>query len=306
MECGKVRDRFSSLLERELNPLEGKMVKEHLHSCPECQKDLERFKKTIHWLHSVEDVEVPDGFLSGIYKKAEDRKRKALLSEKSRWRWFSYPPSLKLPIQAAAMVSIVFLVIYLTKIMPVETFRLKGIEKTKPSISEEKRSDIEAKVPLSKKKEMDRLLILKETEQKRVPAQPPPETPRQKDIEEVKVSAAGEKPPQEIILKTPNRGKALSQIQEMVKRFRGEIITAEGNVILASLSVASFSGFERELLSLSSSTKAEAFLQKSAKEAPAAPVEPKKREEEGKIKEPPSPIIGREDRLIVRILLLQE
>ena len=76
MECEKVRDQFSSLLEGDLNPIEEKIVRDHLVSCAECRKELERFEKTMHWLHSIEEVEVPDGFLSGIYKKMEGRKRK--------------------------------------------------------------------------------------------------------------------------------------------------------------------------------------------------------------------------------------
>ena len=74
MDCEKVRDRFSSLWEKELTPLEEKIVKEHLSSCPECRREFERFEKTMRWLHSVGEVEVPEGFLPDLHKKMEERK----------------------------------------------------------------------------------------------------------------------------------------------------------------------------------------------------------------------------------------
>ena len=78
MDCEKVRDRFSSLWEKELTPSEEKMVREHLSSCPECQKEFERFEKTMGWLRSVGEVEVPEGFLPELYKKMKGRKRAPL------------------------------------------------------------------------------------------------------------------------------------------------------------------------------------------------------------------------------------
>ena len=135
MECKEVRDRFSSLLEDELDPAEEKIVRDHLASCSECQKDLQQFTKTIRWLHSLEQVEVPDGFLSEIYKEIEERKSKGQLVEENRWQWFRHAFLLKLPVQAVAMVTIVFLVLYLTKMAPFETSRPKDSEYKKPDVS---------------------------------------------------------------------------------------------------------------------------------------------------------------------------
>src|SRR5512136_1415102 len=120
MECEQVRDRFSSLLEGELNPSEEKAVREHLASCSECQRDFEKFEKTIRWLHSIEEAEVPDGFFSEIHKKMEDQKKIGPMAGKVRPGWFNTLVRLKLPVQAVAMVAIVFLVLYLTKMLPVE------------------------------------------------------------------------------------------------------------------------------------------------------------------------------------------
>ena len=168
MDCEKVRDRFSSLWEKELTPSEEKVVREHLSSCPECQKEFERFEKTMGWLHSVGEVEVPEGFLPELYKKMEERKR-APLGEKTRGRWFGFPLSLKLPVQAVAMVAIVFLVLYFTKMIPMEVTHLKDAQPPSFPLSEEKKSE---QVWSQKEMEKDRRVL-----------ETPPETPRPKDVD---------------------------------------------------------------------------------------------------------------------------
>ena len=134
MDCEQVRDRFSSLWEREVSPFEEKILEEHLSSCPECQEEFERFERTMRWLHSVGEMEVPEGFLSEVYKKREEKKG-AVPAEKSGGRWFHFPLSFKLPAQAVAMVAIVFLVLYLTKMMPMEGGRLKETKQPSSPLS---------------------------------------------------------------------------------------------------------------------------------------------------------------------------
>ena len=177
MDCEEVRDRFSSLWEKELTPSEEKIIREHLSSCPECQKEFERFEKTMGWLCSAGEVEVPEGFLPELYRKMEERKR-APLAEKARGRWFSFPLSLKLPVQAVAMVAIVFLVLYLTKMMPMEVTRLKDAQQPSFTLSEEKKSE--------------QVLSQKEMEKERKGVEIPPETPRPKDIDLAKAPIPGE------------------------------------------------------------------------------------------------------------------
>jgi len=133
MECEKIRERFSSLLEGDLDPSEEKALKEHLASCPGCQKDFETFKKTIHWLHSVDEVEAPEGFLAEIYQKIEGRKGMGYRQE-----WIHRLMRFKLPAQAVAMVAILFAVLYITKIIPMETPRGKNVDVARTAPSEAK------------------------------------------------------------------------------------------------------------------------------------------------------------------------
>ncbi len=169
MDCKEVRDRFSSLLERELMLPEEKTLREHLSSCSECQRELERFEKTMRWLSSVEEVEVPEGFLPELYKKMEERKRRSAEVKKTELGWFHLPISFKLPVQAVAMVAIVFLVLYLTKTMPTEVYRLKDARQP-PS-------------PLSVEKKPEQVLTQKEVEKDQRIFETTPETPRPKDVD---------------------------------------------------------------------------------------------------------------------------
>jgi len=177
MDCKKVQDRFSSLWEKELMPSEEKIVREHLSSCPECQKEFKKFEKTMHWLHSIGEVEVPDGFLTELQQKMEEQKSKTVPAEKARGRWLNIPLSLKLPAQAVAMVAIVFLVLYLTKMVPMEGYRLKETRETSS--------------PLSVDKKSEQIFAQKEVEREQRAKEVLPEVTRPKDVEQAKVSVPG-------------------------------------------------------------------------------------------------------------------
>jgi hypothetical protein len=357
MDCEKVRDRFSSLWEKELTISEEKIVREHLSSCPECQREFGRFEKTMGWLRSVGEVEVPEGFLPELYKKMEERKR-APRVERAEGRWFGFPLSFKLPVQAFAMVAIVFLVLYLTKMMPMENYRLKDTREPSSLLSEEKKSE--------------QVLSQKEMEKERKGVNIPPETPRPKDIEvaqapmpreerfegtnvpQIKAEAKKEeppsskteivasqqieskevarakatplgpgkiekglaakeksvvalRPPKEIILKISNREEVIPKVQELIKQFRGEIVTTEENIFLASLPTASVSKFEQELIELSAPLQADKVIAKrhvvgGLKAAP----EMKREEADERSREPVKLATDQESRTLIRIHLIQE
>ncbi len=358
MDCEKARDQFSSLLGGELNPIDEQIIREHVTSCEECQKEWKRFSEMMRWVHSIDEEEVPEGFLLEIKKEMGERKERGLSPGKGRWRGFNVFPSLKIPIQAVAMVAIVFLALYLTKMMPVETPHKKAIEQAKAPYSEEKKKEMDlvskevkeerkarqspldtsplkrmeqAKPPVLEEKGMAREAYVPEIKrEERKSSEPSPETematvetPRPKEIGKVKVPLMEErkiekelvkkekislaaKPPQEITLRVSDRETALSQLRELIKQFGGEIVKTEENVLLASLPAASFSEFEKGLVELSSSTKADKLiLQKDAEESFSVASGAKRREVEGKGKGPRS-MIDKEGYIAVRILLVEE
>jgi hypothetical protein len=357
MDCEKVRDRFSSLWEKELVPSEEKIIREHLSSCPGCQKELERFGKTMEWLCTVEDVEVPEGFLPELYKKIEERKT-AFLAGKSRGRWFFLPHSFKLPAQAIAMAGIVFLVLYLTKMMPMEVPRQKGAEQTSSPLSEERRSeqlfaqkktenergtiemtaettrrkDIEhLQAPASGKKEIEGIRdaqTKKEAKKEEVPVPksemmasqqidskeaagariPTPEPGKfEKELPAKEKPVLASKPSREMTLRIADREKAIFQLQELVKHFRGEMVAEEENRFVVSLPTISFQEFEKKLRELSASTQTDEVMAKkpstfSVRTSP----EVKREEEGGRSKEPVKLTADQEGRTVVLILLTKE
>jgi Putative zinc-finger len=321
MECEKIRDRFSSLYEGELDPSEEKYLREHLASCSGCQKEFERFSKTMHWLHETEQVEVPDGLLAGIHQKLEDRAREEVRSEKIEREGFLYSVSRRLSVRAVAVVAVVIFVAFLTKSMWLERSRPKEVLEEKAPVSErfqiaqekapgqkgEEKKEMKPSAPMSSPKEArQREPIPPEiseggTETARrdrgaedlrepIPSAPAPST---KGVERAKPSSeeAGklesktpprgmasdeskpplptekkmetampskqkvllpEKPSQELILKTGDQEKALSQVQGLVGQFKGEVAQAEGNSLVATLPAASFPEFQKALARLGS------------------------------------------------------
>ena len=173
--------------------------------------------------------------------------------------------------------------------IPLAVDRLKQIEKDKPIILEEKKEEkklgggVVSKAQPSEPEIVGKVVVARE----RVPL--------------------ASKPPQEIILKVSDQGKILSQLNELVKQFGGEIITSEKNALLASLPVSTFSEFEKDVARLSSFEKGDKiFSRKSALESSSAEQGVERREIEDKGKESARPVTQREDRIVVRIVLLEE
>jgi hypothetical protein len=171
---------------------------------------------------------------------------------------------MNLPAQAVAMVAIVFVALYITKIIPMETSRSKKADKP-----------LAYYVPSEKKTD---------------------------EATATSISA----PIQEIVLRTSDPGKSLSELQAMVKQFGGEIVKDEENVLLASLPTGSLSEFKKELEERSFSKGAEAAAPQ--REAPRAlKLYPKAKEEVGgKEKEMGRPMAGQEGRITVRILVIKK
>ncbi len=275
MDCEKVRDQFSSLLEGDLKPPDEGKVREHLGSCRDCQKEWEEFNRMMGWLHTVEEEEAPEGFLSEVQKKREERK-----GQERRGGVWSIR-SMKIPIQAAAMVMIVFIALYLTKMTPFETLQKGDVEKSevlqsdiqkkeaepvspppinvypekyraeaKPSVADEEKK-ILSTPPLKEEQATAESLQPKEM----VKAEAPPVEEKRRESERTGTieMPLAKKPIREITLKISDRGKAVSRLQELAKQLGGEVVREDGNVLLATLPASSYAKFEKELAQIGSS-----------------------------------------------------
>ncbi|HSB04823.1 MAG TPA: zf-HC2 domain-containing protein [Thermodesulfobacteriota bacterium] len=305
LRCEEVRERLSALWENELSPSEQTEVKNHLELCPDCEKEYSRFDKTLRMLHSVEEQEVPGGFLPEIYEKIGAQGGKGIPPEKASWGWLHLPLRLKLPMQALAMVAIVFLALYLTKMTPSELTRTKEIGESTPSSLEEKRAPTEFKTQGTEEKKLDRVpapeqaekIVEREvsgrlkkevqaeiaapgsnivageaarqrsskedaalqptTEEKKSgsilahkPESPSPAPLKMKRMEDAAVKGttfAELKPSEEIVLRSSDPKKTTSELEELVKKFGGEMLNAEGNMLLISLPSPVLQEFRKEL-----------------------------------------------------------
>ena len=395
LKCEEVRDRFSALWENGLDPVEEVEVRGHLDLCSECQKEFARFDKTLHMLHSVQEVEVPEGFLPGIYEKMEKQKTQSLSHEKVRRGWLILSHPWRLPAQALAMVAIVFLALYLTQMMPGESLRMKRLDeaKLKPSqptdqvvvnralaTKEDKQETLQTPkekaraatgekgsiltqadalrgsasseapaTPAASKpspaqqmeekktaspsagKRMEEREVMNRSNEKigdegaggRPLADAPQEAPHPQKAEApqppllkakkgVGMGATGEvnfpglKPSEEIVLKSDDPIKRVSQIQELVKQFKGEILNLEGNNLFVSLPDTSLQEFKKQLEGARPSTQKRALPLREGRVGPVAEGGSKRRETGEKDKETLKSDDGKEGRIIVRIILIEE
>jgi hypothetical protein len=113
MTCPETRDLLSAWLDQALEAHEHEQVEAHLAGCPECRGELEGLRSTVSLLSRVEHARAPVGFvdkvMGGAYPAPWYRKLGRLVFQ---------PLSVKLPLEAGAMVVIAVLGVYLLQGMP--------------------------------------------------------------------------------------------------------------------------------------------------------------------------------------------
>jgi len=359
--CEEVRNRFSALWEKALNPPEEAEARRHLEGCPDCREGFARFDRTLRMLHSVEDAEVPEGFLSGIYQKIEERKDGGLTAEKipkegyARW---------KVPAQAAAMIAIILVAVYLTRIIPGQSPRMKAVEEPKPSppaVKEEKWDRLQARDELEKAEKEVIVHLAKEPgaakaeeKQETIPSEasgPKPELAAPPALQKMKPDAGledgtaeeriaerkgnegsgaprpanpetkrseqspaarggispGPVPSEKFVVRSSDREKSLSDLRQLVKKFGGEILTAEPNAFLVSLPRSSLAEFGKELEGIGPPSEPHQAVSSSIREKDASIEKGSKRELSQKKYKEIKPLDAlKEGRAVVRIVLSEE
>jgi hypothetical protein len=272
-QCETVRDRFSAYWEKVLTPSEEAEIKDHLDSCPSCREEYNRFGQTLRMIHSLEEVEVPEGFLAGVVTKLDEGNERSpspeVLPPLETRRLFSW----RLPAEAIAMVTIVFLALFLTQNRSSEIPQKEATPLSQPSISDERktkdggasletedpkgrnriavpepdpkaRSAPEERIPKPVKKP-----VIREAgplqKQDAVPAAPrapapPPERRAADRGLAAQFAPQAEKKEEgrlfrEYILKSRNAEETSKKVLDLVKRFGGEILSSESGTILAAL-----------------------------------------------------------------------
>ena len=113
MNCHEARDLFSAKADDLLTAEQRAALGRHLDTCPDCQREWERFRQAVSLLHSVGEARAPAGFASRVIEAArrEPWHRRLL-------RAGSLPLHMRLPLEAAALVLVSTLAIFLYRQTP--------------------------------------------------------------------------------------------------------------------------------------------------------------------------------------------
>jgi len=111
--CHETRERLSGLLEEALDASERAEVGAHLDACPDCRRELDQLRATVSLLSRVERPRAPVGFVDRVMAAAHP-----VPWHRKLGRRLFLPLGIKLPVQAAAMLVIAVLGVYLLQRTP--------------------------------------------------------------------------------------------------------------------------------------------------------------------------------------------
>ena len=113
MTCHEARDLFSARAD-DLLPAEQRVALDgHLQGCADCSRAWDRFSRTVSLLHSVTEARAPSGFAARVIGAARPEPWHRRL-----FRGVFLPLRVKLPLEAAAVVLVSTLVIFLYRESP--------------------------------------------------------------------------------------------------------------------------------------------------------------------------------------------
>ena len=107
MTCDETRDTLSAYLDEALAPDERRVVDAHLEGCAECRRELEALRGTVALLQRVEPARAPVGFVDRVVAAARPRPWYRRVADA-----VLLPLSVKLPLEAAAVVMVGLLAVY--------------------------------------------------------------------------------------------------------------------------------------------------------------------------------------------------
>ena len=113
MNCHDARERLSDFIEEALGPAELAELRSHLTGCPDCSRELEQLRATLSLLSRVERPRAPVGFVDRVMAATHPVPWYSRLG-----RWLFLPLGRKLPAEAAAMVMVAVLGVFLLQRTP--------------------------------------------------------------------------------------------------------------------------------------------------------------------------------------------
>ena len=113
MSCHDARESLSDLLDDALASEARAQIDAHLAGCADCRRELDRLRATVSLLHAVERPRAPAGFVNRVLEAARPAPwyRRAL-------DWLSAVRLLRFPVEAAAVVLVASLAVYVFQVTP--------------------------------------------------------------------------------------------------------------------------------------------------------------------------------------------
>jgi hypothetical protein len=203
MKCGDVKKYLSEYIDGKLEGELNEQVEEHLSSCEACSEDLDTIMAIKEQLGKMGEIEVPQDFISSIHKRIEEDS-----GVKKIFNALFKPARIKIPLELAAGLTAVIVVIVLLNLQPLFkptgqlAYEKKGTDvfeqkkrDEQPIITETKSYDdksagfeeqkAEVKEPLQMMKEEDEVEIASSVESVKrpgTPAEPVPETQSRPEV----------------------------------------------------------------------------------------------------------------------------
>jgi hypothetical protein len=113
MNCYETRELLSTLLDEALDTREREEIQAHLDGCPDCRRELDGLRSTVSWLSRVDHPRAPMGFVDRVMAEVRPVPWYRRLG-----RMVFLPLSIKLPLEAGAMLVIAVLGVYLLQRTP--------------------------------------------------------------------------------------------------------------------------------------------------------------------------------------------
>ncbi|UCG79452.1 MAG: DUF2275 domain-containing protein [Nitrospirota bacterium] len=113
VNCEKIREMLSALIDNELTGDETVMVKEHLGSCMECENAYKEMLQTVGNIQNLDNIEPPP-WMTG---KIMQRIREESVRRKGFWGWMFSPWHIKFPIEAFGVVLLALSILFIVKYM---------------------------------------------------------------------------------------------------------------------------------------------------------------------------------------------
>jgi hypothetical protein len=133
VECKNIQEKLSAYIEEIISSEEKGLIDKHLESCQRCKEYLINLRKTIEYVHNLEEVEPPSWLTQKIMAKvrAEVKPKKGIIQK------LFYPLYIKLPIEAVATVAIAIAAMYIFKTIQPEIKLAKSPTKSDLVITRE-------------------------------------------------------------------------------------------------------------------------------------------------------------------------